>query len=76
MTWRFLVSLLGVGRIVLATPLAEAFDALQRRYYAAVRSLTGLAPVTKRSGKSCIVVRRLACHESRKDAMGQAARQL
>jgi len=37
----------GVGRIVLATLLAEAFDALQRRDYAALRSLTGVAPVTK-----------------------------
>jgi transposase len=55
-----LASLPGVGRIVLATLLAEAFDALQRRDYAALRSLTGVAPVTKRSGKSCIVVRRQA----------------
>jgi transposase len=58
-----LASLPGVGRIVLATLLAEAFDALQRRDYAALRSLTGVAPVTKRSGKSCIVVRRQACHD-------------
>ena len=50
-----LASLPGVGRIVLATLLAEAFDALQRRDYAALRSLTGVAPVTKKSGKSCIV---------------------
>jgi transposase len=55
-------SLPGVGRIVLATLLAEAWDALQRRDYHALRSLTGVAPVTKRSGKSCIVVRRHACH--------------
>jgi transposase len=55
-------SLPGVGRIVLATLLAEAWDALQRRDYHALRSLTGVAPVTKRSGKSCIVVRRRACH--------------
>jgi transposase len=53
----------GVGRIILATLLAEAFDALQRRDYAALRSLTGVAPVTKRSGKSCIVVRRQACND-------------
>ncbi|WP_265518714.1 transposase [Nitratireductor luteus] len=49
-----LASLPGVGRIVLATLLAEAFDALQRRDYAALRSLAGVAPVTKRSGKSCL----------------------
>lgn len=57
-----LASLPGVGRIVLATLLAEGFDALQRRDYAALRSLTGVAPVTKQSGKSRIVVRRHACH--------------
>ncbi|BCH21513.1 IS110 family transposase [Mesorhizobium sp. L-8-3] len=57
-----LASLPGVGRIVLATLLTEACDALQRRDYAALRSLTGVAPVTKRSGKSCIIVRRYACH--------------
>src|SRR6266704_6861789 len=38
-----LASLPGVGRIVLATLLAEAFDVLQRRDYAALRSLTGVA---------------------------------
>jgi transposase len=55
-----LASLPGVGRIVLATLLAEGSDALQRRDYAALRSLAGVAPVTKRSGKSCIVIRRQA----------------
>jgi transposase len=45
-----LASFPGVGRIVLATLLAEAFDALQRRDYA-LRSLTGVTPVTKRSGQ-------------------------
>jgi transposase len=67
-------SLPGVGRIVLATLLAEAFDALQRRDYAALRSLTGVAPVTKRSGKSCIVVRRQACHHRLANAMYHWAR--
>jgi transposase len=55
-----LASLPGVGRIVLATLLAEGSDALQRRDYAALRSLAGVAPVTKRSGKSWIVIRRQA----------------
>jgi transposase len=64
-----LASLPGVGRIVLATLLAEAFDVLQRRDYAALRSLTGVAPVTKRSGKSCIVIRRQACHDRLANAM-------
>jgi transposase len=58
-----LASLPGVGRIVLATLLTEAFDAFKRRDYAALRSLAGVAPVTKRSGKSRIVIRRQACHD-------------
>jgi len=57
-----LASLPGIGRIVLATLLAEAWDALQRRDYHALRCLTGVAPVTKRSGKSRLVLRRYACH--------------
>ena len=69
-----LASLPGVGRIVLATLLAEAWDALQRRDYAALRSLTGVAPVTKRSGKSCIVIRRQACHDRLANAMYHWAR--
>jgi transposase len=69
-----LASLPGVGRIVLATLLAEAFDVLQRRDYAALRSLTGVAPVTKRSGKSCIVIRRQACHDRLANAMYHWAR--
>jgi transposase len=69
-----LASLPGVGRIVLATLLAEAFDALQRRDYAALRSLTGVAPVTKRSAKSCIVIRRQACHDRLATAMYHWAR--
>jgi transposase len=75
-----LASLPGVGRIVLATLLAEAFDALQRRDYAALRSLTGVAPVTKKSGKSCIVVqscvvvRKQACHDRLANAMYHWAR--
>ena len=69
-----LASLPGVGRIVLATLLAEAWDPLQRRDYPALRSLTGVAPVTKRSGKMRIVVRRLACHPRLANAVYHWAR--
>jgi transposase len=55
-------SLPGVGRIVLATLLAEASDALQRRDYHALRCLSGVAPITKRSGKTRIVLMRQAVH--------------
>lgn len=54
-------SLPGVGRIVLATLLAEAHQAIQARDYHAIRTLTGVAPVTKRSGKSFRVEMRQAC---------------
>jgi transposase len=69
-----LASLPGVGRIVLATLLAEAWDGLKRRDYAALRSLTGVAPVTKKSGKSCIVIRRQACNNRLANAMCHWAR--
>lgn len=55
-------SLPGVGRIVLATLLAEASDALQRRDYHALRCLSGVAPITKRSGKIRVVLMRQASH--------------
>jgi transposase len=64
----------GVGRIVLATLLAEAFDPLQRRDYPALRSLTGVAPVTRRSGKSHSVVRRYACNPRLANAVYHWAR--
>ncbi len=54
-------SLPGVGRIVLATLLAEAHHAIRVRDYHALRTLCGVAPVTKRSGKSCRVEMRQAC---------------
>ena len=64
-----LSSLPGVGRNVLATLLAEAHDPLRRRDYQALRCLSGVAPVTKRSGKSLIVIRRLASHNRLQDAV-------
>ena len=64
-----LSSLPGVGRIVLATLLAEAHDPLRRRDYQALRCLSGTAPVTKRSGKSVVVIRRLAAHKRLQNAV-------
>jgi transposase len=52
----------GVGRIVLATLLAEAWQPLCSRDYQALRALSGVAPVTRQSGKSKSVSRRRACH--------------
>lgn len=67
-------SLPGVGRINLATLLAEAWQPLRRRDYHALRALCGAAPVTKRSGKSCIVLRRLACNKRLANALYHWAR--
>lgn len=64
-----LSSIPGVGRIVLATLLAEAWNPLQRRDREALRCLCGVAPVTKRSGKSHIVIRRLACNDRLRNAI-------
>jgi len=61
-------SLPGVARTVLATLLAEATDLLQRRDYYALRALSGSAPVTRRSGKGCMVVRRYACNRRLRNA--------
>jgi len=67
-------SLPGVGKIVLATLLAEAPQAVNERNYQALRSLTGVAPVTKRSGKSCHVEMRQACSHRLRNAVYHWAR--
>ena len=67
-------SLPGVGLIVVATLLAEAPQAIQQRDYHALRTLTGAAPVTKRSGKSCHVEMRQACSHRLRTAVYHWAR--
>ena len=69
-----LASLPGVGLIVLATLLGEAGGAIRNRDYAALRCLTGVAPVTKRSGKSCRVQRRRATNPRLVDSIYHWAR--
>lgn len=57
-----LQSLPGVGRMVTATMLSEATGPLADRDYATLRAHTGVAPVTKRSGKRAFFVHmRYAC---------------
>jgi transposase len=68
-TVAILESLPGVGRIVLAVLLAEASGVLQRADYAILRILCGVAPVTRCSGKSRIVTRRLACNPRLRNAI-------
>ena len=55
-----LLSLPGLGRTTLAALLAEGEQPLRTRNYHALRTLSGIAPVTKRSGKQLAVTRRLA----------------
>jgi transposase len=64
----------GLGRITIATLLAEAREPLRRRDYHALRVLAGVAPVTRRSGKSCIVLRRHACNSRLQNAIYHWAR--
>ena len=59
----------GIGRIVLATLLTEAAAPLRRRDYHALRALAGVAPVTRRSGKQRLVIRRLACNRRLQNAV-------
>jgi len=54
--------------------LTEAGGPLARRDYAALRTLSGVAPVTKRSGKTCIVVMRRAAQARLRQAMFHWAR--
>src|SRR5207248_5481104 len=67
-------SLPGIGRINLATLLSEASGPLSRRDYQALRTLSGVAPVTKRSGKSCIVSMRYAAQVRLRNAVFHWAR--
>jgi transposase len=67
-------SLPGVGTVILATLLTEARDPLARRDHAALRTLSGVAPVTKRSGKTRIVIMRYAAQVRLRQAVFHWAR--
>jgi len=54
--------------------LTEAGGPLARRDYAALRTLTGVAPVTKRSGKTCLFVMRYAAQARLRQAVFHWAR--
>ena len=59
---------------VAAILFAEASQLLAERDYRSLRILTGVAPVTKRSGKSCKVSMRRACNQRLSNAMYHWAR--
>ncbi len=67
-------SLPGVGRVVAATVLAEAAQALAERDYHALRAHAGIAPVTKQSGKRRTIVMRYACNGRLRHALYHWAR--
>ena len=69
-----LASLPGVGKTTLAALLTEASGPLTRRDYAALRTFSGVAPVTKRSGKTCIVMMRYAAQIRLRQAVFHWAR--
>lgn len=73
-----LQSLPGIGRIVLAVLLAEAWEPLRRRDYHALRTLCGVAPVTVSSGllkgRKAIIGMRRACQMRLRDAVYHWAR--
>jgi len=53
-----LASLPGIGAVVLATMLTYAHEPIRLRHLDALRSLSGIAPVTKQSGRRRIVLLR------------------
>ncbi|MEW6301802.1 MAG: IS110 family transposase [Thermodesulfobacteriota bacterium] len=57
-----LQSLPGVGRLIAATVLAEGARPLADRDYQTLRKHGGVAPVTRKSGKTRVVTMRWACN--------------
>jgi transposase len=64
-----LLSLPGIGPVIAATMLAEAWQPLRERDYQALRNYAGAAPVTRRSGKKKVIVMRYACNERLRNAL-------
>lgn len=67
-------SMVGIGNIVLATMLGEAWWAIKSRDYETLRALGGVAPVTKRSGKRHTVEMRRACNPRLRNVLYHWAR--
>jgi transposase len=66
-------SVAGVGRVLTAAVLSEAFTPLVDRDYHALRVLAGVAPVTRQSGKTALVTMRHACNRRLRNATFHAA---
>lgn len=69
-----LLSIPGAGPLVAATLLTEAASLLALPDPFALRALAGLAPVTKRSGKSLVVLMRYGCNTRLRNAFYHWAR--
>ena len=67
-------SVAGVGTVVAATMLAEAWQPLAARDYQSLRAQAGVAPVTRQSGKTRIVGMRRSCNRRLRDAIFHWAR--
>lgn len=67
-------SLPGAGRVVAATMLAEAAQALAEGDYHALRAYSGVAPLTRQSGKSRRVQMRYSCNARMRNATYHWAR--
>ena len=62
-------SIPGVGRTVLTVLLSEAAVVLEQRDYRVLRTLSGVAPVTQRSGKKTVVRQRRAVNNLMQNAL-------
>jgi transposase len=66
---KILRSLPGLGSIIAATMLAEGARPLAARDYQSLRAHTGVAPVTRQSGKQRLVLMRRACNPRLRNAL-------
>lgn len=62
-------SLPGVGRVITATMLAEASQALAERDYHTLRGYGGIAPITRQSGKRKSILIRRSCNQRLRNAI-------
>jgi transposase len=69
-----LLSVPGIGPVIGATMLSEAWQPLRDRDYQALRMYAGAAPVTRQSGKRKVVVMRRACNPRLREVLYHWAR--
>ena len=69
-----LLSIPGLGCLIAAHLYTEAADSLAQRDYAALRAHSGVAPVTKQSGKSKQVIMRRGCSQRLRGSVYHLAR--